>query len=199
MSAEPVIGLAILLIAYIVGTIPFGVWFAKWLGAADPRTQGSGNIGCTNVLRVAGTRAAVLTLLMDAMKGAVSVGAALLWLPETAWAQAAGLSAVCGHVFPVWTRFRGGKGVATGIGALMTLAPVTAVATMVVWGVMLALFRYVSLASVTAAAALPIVAVLTSSGVWFAAVAAPLIIFRHRDNLSRLRQGTESKVGARLT
>ncbi|MEO5657059.1 MAG: glycerol-3-phosphate 1-O-acyltransferase PlsY [Nitrospiria bacterium] len=200
MTPPTVTGLAIILIAYIVGTIPFGVGFARWTGAPDPRTKGSGNIGCTNVLRVAGRRAAVLTLLMDALKGAVPVWTALWWVPlGTGWAHAAGIAAVVGHVFPVWSGFRGGKGVATGIGALSALSPITAVVVIVVWAVMLALFRYVSLASVTSAAALPVIAILTGSWWPFPLIAAALIIVRHRDNLLRLRQGTESKLGARTT
>lgn len=192
-------GLAIVSIAYIVGTIPFGLWFARWTGAPDPRTKGSGNIGCTNVLRVAGRRAAVLTLVMDALKGAVPVWTAWGFALGTGWVHAAGIAAVVGHVFPVWSGFRGGKGVATGIGALSVLSPITAAVVIAVWAGMLALFRYVSLASVTSAAALPAIAVLTGAGWAFPSIAAVLIIMRHRDNLLRLRQGTESKWGARTT
>ncbi len=189
-------GLAIVLIAYIIGTIPFGVVIARWTGSPDPRTRGSGNIGCTNVLRVAGKRAAALTLVMDATKGALAVWAAGALLGSTAWAEASGLAAVAGHVFPVWTRFRGGKGVATGIGALAVLSPATAFVLIGLWVLVLSVSRYVSLASVIAAAALPVAATFLRAGITvFACVIAAMIILRHRENLIRLWHGNESKLG----
>jgi glycerol-3-phosphate acyltransferase PlsY len=195
------VGLAIVLIAYIIGTIPFGVLFARWMGATDPRTAGSGNIGFTNVWRVSGKSAAALTLLTDVAKGAVPVWAAGVWLPATSgWAQTSGIAAVLGHVFPVWTGFRGGKGVATGIGALAILSPASAISVVGLWILILGAFRYVSLASVVAAAALPVIAVLTSAREdIFAVAVGVLIIAKHRDNLLRLRQGSESKLGTHIT
>ena len=198
--SPPLIGLAIVATAYLMGTIPFGLVFARWTGAPDPRTEGSGNIGCTNVLRVAGTRAAALTLFMDALKGALPVWTAGMLLPGSSeWMQASGIAAVAGHVFPVWTGFRGGKGVATGLGPLVVLSPMTAIIVIGVWVLVLAASRYVSLASVTAAAALPLVSALTRAPgtLVFASVVAAIVIVRHRENLVRLRRGTESKLGAR--
>jgi glycerol-3-phosphate acyltransferase PlsY len=199
MSA-PLIGLAIVATAYIIGTIPFGLVFARWTGAPDPRTKGSGNIGSTNILRVAGTRAATLTLVMDALKGALPVWMTGMLLPGSPeWMQTSGIAAVAGHVFPVWTGFRGGKGVATGIGALVVLSPMAAIVVIGVWALVLGASRYVSLASVTAAAVLPLVSALTHapSTLVFASVVAAIVIVRHRENLVRLRRGTESKLGAR--
>lgn len=194
-------GLAITLIAYIIGTIPFGVLVARWVGAADPRTRGSGNIGCTNVLRVAGRGAAAATLVLDAGKGLIAVGAAEFWIPDhtTPWTQVAGIAVVLGHTFPVWTRFRGGKGVATGIGALGGLSPLLAVGAGVVWGAVLAWSRYVSLASVVAALVLPIAATLLQvpDVKTFSFVVAAVVVIRHRDNILRLVQGTESRLGGR--
>lgn len=191
------VGLAIVLIAYMIGTIPFGVVVARWMGSPDPRTRGSGNIGCTNVLRVAGKRAAILTLVMDATKGVLAVWAAGALMGTTAWAEASGIAAVAGHVFPVWARFRGGKGVATGIGALLVLSPATAFSLIGIWLLVLGVSRYVSLASVIAAAALPVAAIFLGAGsTIFAPVVAAMIIFRHRENLMRLRHGTEAKLGA---
>ena len=193
------VGLAIVLIAYMIGTIPFGVMVARWKGSPDPRTRGSGNIGCTNVLRVAGKRAAALTLGMDAAKGALAVWAAGALMGTTAWAEASGIAAVAGHVFPLWARFRGGKGVATGIGALLVLSPATAFSVIGIWVLVLSVSRYVSLASVIAAAALPVAAIFLRAGSpVFASVVAAMIIFRHRENLMRLRHGTEAKLGAQV-
>lgn len=191
------VGLAIVLIAYIIGTIPFGVMVARWMGSPDPRTRGSGNIGCTNVLRVAGKRAAAVTLLMDATKGALAVWAAGVMMGTAAWAEASGIAAVAGHVFPIWARFRGGKGVATGTGALLVLSPMTAFALLGLWMLVLSVTRYVSLASVIAAAMLPVAATFLRSGsTVFAYTVAAMIILRHRENLVRLWHGNEAKLGA---
>lgn len=192
------VGLAIVLIAYIIGTIPFGVLVARWMGSPDPRTRGSGNIGCTNVLRVAGTRAAALTLLMDATKGALAVWVAGTLMGTTAWAEASGIATVAGHVFPLWAKFRGGKGVATAIGALLVLSTTAACALIGLWMLVLSVTRYVSLASVIAAAALPVAATFLRAGITvFAYVVAAMIILRHRENLVRLWHGNEAKLGAR--
>lgn len=195
-------GLAIVLFAYMIGTIPFGVVVTRWIGASDPRTKGSGNIGSTNVLRVAGKGPAAATLLLDAGKGAVAVWAASLLTADhtTRWAEISGMAVVAGHTFPVWAGFRGGKGVATGIGALAVLAPTTAGGVLLVWIAVLALFRYVSLASITAAASLPI-AVFTlgpSRLRVFSVVVAAVIVIRHQENIRRLLAGTESPVGRRV-
>ncbi len=203
MTSEPplVTGLAITLIAYIIGTIPFGVLVARWVGASDPRTQGSRNIGATNVLRVAGIGAAAATLILDAGKGLVAVWMAGFWISNhtTPWAQAAGIAVVLGHTFPVWTGFRGGKGVATGVGALAGLSPASAAGALLVWIAVVAWSRYVSLASVVAAAVLPIAATVTNrpNVKTFSVVVAALVLIRHRDNVVRLIRGTEAKLGSR--
>ncbi|MFZ5877249.1 MAG: glycerol-3-phosphate 1-O-acyltransferase PlsY [Nitrospirota bacterium] len=200
-GAFPWSGLAITLFAYMLGTIPFGVLVARWVGAADPRTKGSGNIGSTNVLRVAGKGPAAATFLLDAGKGFVAVWTALsLTADHTGlWAQISGIAVVLGHTFPVWTGFRGGKGVATGIGALAALSPVIALGVLAVWSGILAVFRYVSLASITAAVALPIAVFLTGrpSIHVFAVIVAAAILIRHYDNIRRLLRGTESPIGRR--
>ncbi len=199
--SAPSVGLAITLFAYMIGTIPFGVLVARWVGAADPRTKGSGNIGSTNVLRVAGKGPATVTFLLDAGKGCVAVWTALLFTADhtARWAEFSGIAVVLGHTFPAWTRFRGGKGVATGIGALAALSPVIALGVLAAWIVTLGLFRYVSLASIAAAAAMPIVVFLMGppSMQVFAVVVAAVIIIRHRDNIRRLIGGTEFPIGRR--
>ncbi len=197
------VGLAITLIAYIIGTVPFGVIVARGVGASDPRTKGSGNIGSTNVLRVAGKGAAAATLVLDVGKGLIAVWMTTSWIPDhtTPWIQAAGIAVVLGHTFPVWTGFRGGKGVATGIGALFGLSPVLATGACLVWAMVLAWSRYVSLASVVAVLVLPIAAaVIRAPNVQtFSLAVASVVVIRHRDNLFRLLRGTESKLGSRTT
>lgn len=202
IPASPIVtGLAITLIAYIIGTIPFGVLVARWVGAADPRTKGSGNIGCTNVLRVAGRGAAAATLVLDAGKGLIAVWTAEVWIPSHTipWIQIAGIAVVLGHTFPVWTKFRGGKGVATGIGALSGLSPLFATGACLVWGVVLAWSRYVSLASVVTAIALPIAVTLLHVPTIriFSFMVSALVLVRHRENVLRLVRGTEPKLGSR--
>jgi glycerol-3-phosphate acyltransferase PlsY len=203
VTADPSwsVGLAITLIAYIIGTIPFGVLAARWAGATDPRTQGSGNIGATNVLRVAGKGAAAATLVLDAGKGLIAVWISEPWTSShtTAWTQAAGIAVVLGHTFPVWTGFRGGKGVATGVGALCALSPALAGVTLAVWAAVVAWSRYVSLASLAAAATLPLAAIAADrpNVKTFSVVVALLVVIRHRDNLVRLVRGTEAKLGNR--
>lgn len=185
---------AALAIAYLLGSIPTGLLLTRPLGL-DPRRLGSGNIGATNVARVGGARLGALTLLGDAGKGVVAtlVGRAL---GGPAAAAAAGLAAVVGHVFPVWLGFRGGKGVATAAGALLVLDPASALLALVVFALVLRALRWVSLASLAATwtAAL---AVWLHGGPLVAVVAiACLVSVRHRDNVRRLRAGTEPRLGA---
>jgi glycerol-3-phosphate acyltransferase PlsY len=186
----------------MIGTIPFGVLVARCVGASDPRTKGSGNIGSTNVLRVAGKGPAAATFILDAGKGFVAVWAALLLTTDQTarWAEMSGIAVVLGHTFPVWTTFRGGKGVATGIGALTALAPAIALGVLVVWTAILAAFRYVSLASLVAAGALPVAVFLLGRPPIhaFAVAVAAAIGIRHYDNIRRLLSGTESPIGRRV-
>ena len=186
-------------IAYGLGTIPFGVGFARWMGGADPRAHGSRNIGSTNVLRVAGKRAALFTLAADAGKGAMGVWIAQLMLSSAPiWAEIAGIAAVMGHIFPVWNGFRGGKGVATAVGALSLLSFPLVVTAVVIWSVVLALSRYVSLGSVISAATIPVVAVLSGADVLaFTTIVPAVIILRHWENLVRLWHGKEPKLGSK--
>ena len=200
MNASTLTGILMVAIAYALGTLPFGVWFARWVGGTDPRRQGSRNIGSTNVLRVAGKRAAALTLAADVGKGAMGVWVAQLTLPlASPWPELAGIAAVVGHIFPVWSGFRGGKGVATAIGALLVLSFPVAVAAIGVWSAVLALSRYVSLSSVASAAT-----VLVAAGVAgldaaqariFMIIVPALVIVRHSENLVRLWNGKEYKLG----
>ena len=201
--------------AYLLGSIPFGYLIVRVTAKADVRETGSGGTGATNVSRRAGKLAGVLTLLLDALKGAAAVAIArsLVALPFAGvhggsplpnwWIAVAGVVAIVGHCFPIWLGFRGGKGVATGIGVFLMLAPLPVVGAAVIFVLIVAVTRYVSLGSIVAAALLPLMIlgahvfvkpVSEFQSVMFAAVAAGLlIIFMHRANIGRLLQGTESK------
>jgi glycerol-3-phosphate acyltransferase PlsY len=187
---------AALLFGYLCGSIPFGVIVTRLAGTQDLRTVGSGNIGATNVLRSGHRALAAATLLGDMLKGTAAVLLAL-YLSGANHALLAGLGAFLGHLFPVWLRFKGGKGVATYIGVLLGLAWPAALAFCAIWLAVAAVTRYSSLAALIASAATPAVLLATSSGlepVLFGVLTVILWI-THRDNIARLLQGTEGKIG----
>jgi acyl phosphate:glycerol-3-phosphate acyltransferase len=205
--------------AYLLGSIPFGYLIVRLSAGADVRESGSGGTGATNVSRRAGKFAGVLTLVLDLMKGAAAIAIArfTLSLPSSAvdghvlgaelhvdvWTAVAGVAAITGHCFPVWLKFRGGKGVATGVGVFLLLAPWALAGAGLVFIFIVGLTRYVSLGSITAAAMLPVLILALHSFarpihafpvVLVAAVAgSTLIIFMHRANIRRLLNGSESK------
>lgn len=188
-----------LAVAYFVGSIPFAFLFVKAVGRGDVRQVGSGNVGATNALRAAGWKVALPIAILDIAKG---VAAVLLMRQVTAnpdWVAAAGLAAIVGHCFPVWLRFSGGKGVATGAGVFFTLAWLPMLVVAGVWIAMLLVFRIVSLASVATAAAFPVALFFISRPpgpvVLCAVLAALVIIWRHRWNLARLARGEEPRLG----
>jgi len=191
------------LLAYLLGAIPFGYLIAKGRGGEDIRAAGSGNIGATNVMRVVGAGAGAITLLLDAAKGYFAV-----WLAgrvtegNVTWMMVAALAVILGHLFPVWLKFRGGRGVATGLGALLVICATAVLAAAVIWLVVVFIWRYVSVGSIVASAALPLLTYWlyapgyeppwpVSLGVTLAAL---LIIAKHRPNLARLMAGTESRL-----
>lgn len=187
---------------YLLGSIPFGLILTKIFGGADIRKSGSGNIGATNVARVVGPAAGILTLLLDAAKGALAVWLAGHFAEHRATPMMlAGLAALVGHCFPVWLKFKGGKGVATALGVFAMLAPLAVLGAAVFFFVVVLLWRYVSLGSVSAAAAMPLLVyflwapghappLVVTFGTLFAAA---LIIVKHDANLQRLVDGTEPK------
>lgn len=190
-------------IAYFLGSIPFGYLIVKLGHGRDVRTSGSGNIGATNVARVAGKGAGLATFLLDGAKGYFAVWLAMHWFhAPIEWVMAAALLAVTGHMFSCWLKFRGGKGVATGLGVFLPISWQAMVAALVVWIIVLASWRYVSLASIAAAAALPLLVYafyaphhappLTVSVC--SAIVGVLIIVKHRQNIQRLIAGSESKI-----
>jgi glycerol-3-phosphate acyltransferase PlsY len=187
--------------AYLVGAIPIGWLVARIFGLGDIRRHGSGNIGATNVLRTLGRWPAILTLLGDVLKGylAVVLGTTLGG-GEPAVSAAAAVAAVAGNCWSVFLGFRGGKGVATGLGALLRLAPWATVAAVPVFVVIVASFRYVSLGSLLATVCVPLGALLLGyprASVVAALLIAAIIVGRHHANIARLRAGTESRLGRR--
>ena len=188
--------------AYLLGSIPFGLILAKLFGVGDVRKAGSGNVGATNVARVAGPLAGILTLVLDAAKGAAAVWLAARFANESAaWMTFAGLAALAGHCFPVWLHFRGGKGVATAAGMFLVLCPPALLGSVLVFILVVVFSRYVSLGSIAAAAAMPLLIYLLWAPrhappliVTFGAFAAAiLVVYKHDANIQRLVEGREAR------
>jgi len=210
-----------MVVAYLLGSIPFGYLIVRAKQGADIRQTGSGGTGATNVSRRAGKGAGVITLVLDAMKGAAAVVIAKLVLVETvyirgyigagetarplhtAWVAAAAIAVILGHIFPIWLSFHGGKGVATGVGVFIVLAPIAVALAGVIFVLIVVVTRYVSLGSIVAAATIPLFILVQNNFIQpvvdlpplltAASAGAALIIFAHRENIRRLIQGTESK------
>jgi acyl phosphate:glycerol-3-phosphate acyltransferase len=187
----------VVIVAYLIGSIPFGYLIVRGKIGADIRETGSGGTGATNVSRRAGKAAGVITLVLDALKGSAAVLIAAR-LTHSDWlVAAAAIAVLVGHIFPVWLGFRGGKGVATGAGVFLVLAPFALLCAGVLFLTIVVSTRYVSLGSMIAAAMIPVLIWLQSDSrpLLIAAVAgALLIVFAHRGNIERLAQGTESRI-----
>ena len=196
------------LLAYLLGSLSFAVIVSKFFSLSDPRSYGSKNPGATNVLRSGNKAAAVATLLLDGLKG---------WLPVVLvqWfggayglgdgtVAAVGLAAFIGHLYPVFFQFKGGKGVATAAGVLLGISWVLGLATLATWGIVVFFSRYVSLASIAAAVFAPFFYLLGNGTAWYVDKAivlaliaiSALLVYRHRENISKLLKGVESKLGA---
>lgn len=191
-----------IILAYLIGSIPFAVVVSKAMRLPDPRTYGSNNPGATNVLRSGSKTAAILTLLGDALKGWVAVALALHFAPSFGLdATAIALVALCaflGHLFPVWLRFKGGKGVATAAGVLLALQPLLGLATLGVWLAIAIVFRYSSLAALVAALFAPLGSLYWLGWgpvTWAVAVMSATLIWRHEANIRKLVAGTEGRIG----
>jgi glycerol-3-phosphate acyltransferase PlsY len=192
-------GLALLAGAYLIGSVPFSYMVARAFGVADVRRVGSGNVGATNVMRSAGKAAGLLAFLLDALKGAAAA-LAVSWLAPTSSVlpALAALGAVIGHMYPLWLGFRGGKGVATGAGAFLALAPYPTLLALCAFALVLAVTRYVSAGSMAGAVTLAGMAFILGSPppvAWAATGAAALVVWRHRGNIVRLARGREGRVG----
>jgi glycerol-3-phosphate acyltransferase PlsY len=190
--------LAACLLAYFLGAIPFGYILVKLKTGDDVRGAGSGNIGATNVLRTTGRTAGVITLLLDIAKGYVAVWAAgRLTGGDSRWMAAAAVAVMLGHAYPVFLAFRGGKAVASFVGAFLCLTPLALAAVLVVFVGVVAWTRHISMGSIVAAAVFPLAVWLIAVPTWpveaAAVIGAVLIIYKHSNNIQRLRAGTESK------
>lgn len=183
-------------IGYLVGSVPFGVVVSRIMGLGNLREIGSGNIGATNVLRTGSKPAAAATLVLDAAKGAVVLLLARALAGEDA-AQVAGFAAMIGHCYPVWLKFKGGKGVATFLGILLALAWPVGIACCAVWLAAAAIWRMSSVGGMLSAGASSILVVLMGYGTGYVlcVLLTVIVIWRHRENLARMRAGTEPKIG----
>lgn len=195
MSNPQVLGL--IAFAYLLGSIPFGYLICRLFFGIDVRTQGSGNIGATNVMRVAGKIPALFVLLLDAGKGYLPVFLALHF--GLGWAVACAVAAILGHSRSIFLGFKGGKSVATGAGTILAFNPIAGLGAFMIWLIILAITRYVSLASIVAALSLPLLMWLLHSHwlvVFYGGVAGLYVVIRHRANITRLKNGTEPKIGS---
>ena len=184
-----------LLLGYLFGSIPFGLLLTRLAGKGDVREIGSGNIGATNVLRAGGMGPAAATLLLDCLKATAAILlAGRLWPGSESFAAA---GALIGHLYPVWLKFKGGKGVATLLGILIPLLPIAAVVYAVAWLVLLLAVRISSVAGMAAAASAPVTAAVLGAEYYFPMLLgfALLVIWKHRTNIFRLRAGTEPRIG----
>ena len=198
--------LAAAIVAYLLGSISFAIVVSKLFGLEDPRTFGSGNPGATNVLRTGNKLAAVLTLLGDCVKGWIPVGLAVQFDEQLALGDAGialiAIAVFAGHLWPLFFRFKGGKGVATALGVLLGLNPILGVATLVTWIVVAYAFRYSSLAALIASVFAPFYyALLFGADAKLAAVGlmSVLLIYRHRKNIANLLSGKESRIGKKVS
>jgi glycerol-3-phosphate acyltransferase PlsY len=203
MPASEFTNLSLIVLAYLLGSISFAVIMSWAFGLADPRTYGSGNPGATNVLRSGNKWAAGLTLLGDAAKGWLAVwGATCLNAPVSVQALVA-LAVFLGHLYPIFLRFKGGKGVATAFGVMLAVQPLLALAAALTWLFVVKVFKYSSLAALVSAVCAPLFYVLADQRVWMTqaqlawvlAVIALFLLYRHRTNIGRLLKGTEPRVG----
>jgi len=188
------------LFSYLLGAIPFGLLFTKLFSNIDVRTVGSGNIGATNVLRAAGKKAAILTLLADILKGFLPVLIVHLLINNDVTTVLTGAAAILGHNFPVYLRFKGGKGVATSLGVVLAISPWIGLVSLLAWGVAAFLWKYSSLSALVAFACYPLLTFFTAKPDSKPQEALSIFIFgmiyyRHRENIKRLIAGTEPKIG----
>jgi len=195
---EELFCLLLVMLGYGLGAIPFGIVVSKALNLPDPRTVGSKNVGFTNVLRVSGTKAGVLTLLGDMGKGWLIGWAAMHWLHTESFIMLAALSPIIGHIFSPFLAFKGGKGVATALGSVLGLSPSIGTLLLLIWLGAVAIWRYSSGGALAAFGLFPVVAIVNEQRqefLIFAIVVSTLIWIKHKDNIVRLWKGTEGKIG----
>ncbi len=190
-------GIGLVILGYLAGSIPTGLLLTKAFSNVDPRKEGSRNIGATNILRTAGKKLGILTLAGDCLKGLIPVLLALWLMRSDAWVGLVALSAFAGHLFPVFLKFKGGKGVATALGVYLGISPLAVLINAVIFFGVVLKWRFVSLGSLTTAAVMPLlIAILTESKpyVIISLIIAGLIYYRHKENIRRLFAGSENRL-----
>ena len=195
---EELIAVLMTVLGYLLGAIPFGIVVSKGMGLPDPRTVGSKNVGFTNVLRVSGKTAGILTLLGDMGKGWVLSWAAMQWLTVESFIMVVALTPILGHLFSPFLGFKGGKGVATALGVVLGLSPSIGLLLLLIWLGAVAIWRYSSGGALAAFACLPVVAIVNEQRqefLVFSLIVSGMIWIKHKDNIIRLWKGTESKMG----
>jgi glycerol-3-phosphate acyltransferase PlsY len=195
-------GISTIILAYLLGSIPFGYLIVRWQKGVDVRATGSGSIGATNVMRNLGPAGFLATFGLDCGKGVAAVLLGMRWTEnDPSWVGAAAVAAILGHCFPFWLKFRGGKGVATAIGAYILLTPAAVGAWLAIFAVMVVLWRYVSLGSITASALFPALVYFLNQPpgaiVLSSVASAAIVIGKHHSNIRRLLKGMENKIGRR--
>jgi len=195
-------GIFLTLLGYLLGSIPTGIILTRLFSKVNPRETGSRNIGATNIYRTAGKTLGILTLIGDVLKGALPMWAAIMWTPHDLWGIAdlwvaiVGLSPIVGHMFPIFLGFKGGKGVATALGAYLLISPVSVLIEFLIFAFVVWKWRIIALGSIVCATSIPIfIALFRNERVYFilSVVIAGLILFRHQSNIVRLLHGTENK------
>ena len=191
--------LLLLIIAYLLGSIPTGVLLAKIYGGKDLSKEGSGNIGATNVGRVVGKKAGIITLVGDCLKGIIPLVITMAVTGRIPWLiSAVALTAFLGHLYPVFNKFKGGKGVATALGVFLVVSPLATFLAVITFALILYIWRYVSLGSIIAAGIMPaLMGIFASSKIYIvlAVIVGGLVIYRHRENIKRLIDGNENRFG----
>ena len=197
---EEAVCILLAMFGFLQGSIPFGIVVSKALNLSDPRTVGSKNVGFTNVLRVSGTKAGVLTLLGDMGKGWIMGWAAMQWLTTESFMMVVAVSPILGHLFSPFLAFKGGKGVATALGAVLGLSPSIGTLLLLIWIGAVAIWRYSSGGALAAFGLFPVVAIVNEQRqefLIFAIFVSTLVWVKHKDNIVRLWRGTEGKIGQR--
>ncbi len=191
------IGIFIALFGYLLGSVPTGLLLTKLFSKIDPRKMGSKSIGATNIFRTAGKGLGILTLVGDLLKGTVPVFIAIQWGESDLWIAIAGLTAILGHIFPIFLGFKGGKGVATALGIYLVISPIAVFIEFLIFAGIVWKWRFISLGSITCATTIPILIAYfrSDSKAYFiiSVIIAALVLYRHQTNISRLLQGTENK------
>jgi glycerol-3-phosphate acyltransferase PlsY len=194
-----VLHISCIILSYLIGAVPFGLFFSKMFSNIDVRSVGSGNIGATNVLRAAGKKAAVLTLLADCLKGVLPVLVVKFMFQDDTISGLSGAAAVLGHNYPVYLAFKGGKGVATSFGVVLAVAPWIGLACLITWLIVALIWRYSSLSALIAFSLFPVFSFIAYPGSrplgLLSLFVFGMIYYRHRENIKRLLAGTEPKIG----